>query len=606
MGCKCAAYNCRGNYKGEPYSHIVKFPSAESENDEFNEWVEAMPNTRESLLKLKEIWICKKHFDPTCKWKTTRGGKRPSVPPSIFDGVPKSCLKSPVSTRRSTSSLSEVRKQSQEAREQDADRIKDFNDFLDNVETQIDGGFNFIKSENEVSVLMTNVIGSRIIQFFHFTKVESPFGFLHLKHVEKNGIPIGKNVFDLQKNSLLHKWSQVRNIVSTLKCYESSTTDKIKKVIENCKELSELVDNPTFQFIQEQLQLMLTSPKGRRFSKYVLMFSAELICVSPVAYRLLQTSETVILPKEKLVRELMNRSFQNNSLSNLFQELKTEQRLVNVLFDEVKLKKAMRYSNSHVVGHAVNKPDQLANSALAIEIVCHFGGPRFVLNITPVACLTAVQLKELIQEALRVIREKGGCPIALISDNCPLNQGTYSLFGGPGHIAYEGLDLFLIYDFPHIFKNVRNNWFTEALKELKFTVDGHEYLARWSDVVSLYEEDRQNSLRLTKLTYTSVNPKPLQRQSVPLVHQVFHEKTVAAMKALKDKLNIQEGTILFIEMISNWFKMLNIKDKFVHQRLRDNLRAPWSKDCDTFPRLEKICNTVTTCKWTGGRVEKKS
>ena len=261
---------------------------------------------------------------------------------------------------------------------------------------------------------------------------------------------------------------------------------------------------------------MLTSSNGRRYSKHVLIFAAELICVSPAAYRLLPTSENLILPREKLVRELMNRSFQNNNLSKLFEKLKPEQRLVNILFDEVKLKKAMRYNDSHVIGYAVNSPtDQLATSALAIEIVCNFGGPRFVLSITPVASLKAEQQKQFIQEALRFIREKGGCPIVVVCDNCPLNQGTFSLFGDPGQIKYEGLDLFLIYDFPHIFENARNNWFTEGLKEIEFTVDGHEYLACWSDIVNLYEDDRQNSLRLTKLTYTSINPKPLQRQSVP-------------------------------------------------------------------------------------------
>ena len=130
-------------------------------------------------------------------------------------------------------------------------------------------------------------------------------------------------------------------------------------------------------------------------------------------------------------------------------ELKTEQHLVNILFDEVKLKKAMRYSNSHVIGHAVNSPEQLTTLALAKEIVCNFGGPRFVLSITPVACLKAAQLKTLIQEALHVVREKDGCPLVVVSDTCPLNQGVYSLFGGPGKIPYEGLDLFLIYDFPH-------------------------------------------------------------------------------------------------------------------------------------------------------------
>ena len=112
-------------------------------------------------------------------------------------------------------------------------------------------------------------------------------------------------------------------------------------------------------------------------------------------------------------------------------------------------------------------------------------------------------------------------------------------------------------------------------------------------------------MRLTKLTYTSVNPKPLQRQSVPLVYQVFNEKTVAAMKALKDKLKIQEGTILFIEIISNWLKMMNIKDKFVHQRLRDNFCAPWSNGCESFSHLENICNIITTCEWEGGRGREK-
>ena len=40
---------------------------------------------------------------------------------------------------------------------------------------------------------------------------------------------------------------------------------------------------------------------------------------------------------------------------------------------------------------------------------------------------------------------------------------------------------YLIYDYPHIFKNLRNNWITEAQKQLIFMVDGKEYLACWND-----------------------------------------------------------------------------------------------------------------------------
>ncbi|KAI6650787.1 hypothetical protein LOD99_7838 [Oopsacas minuta] len=82
-------------------------------------------------------------------------------------------------------------------------------------------------------------------------------------------------------------------------------------------------------------------------------------------------------------------------------------------------------------------------------------------------------------------------------------------------------------------KNLRNNWITDKLQELSSVDDGIEYLACWKDIHALYEEDKKSPLQLTKLTYTSVFPKPLQRQSVPLVCQVFHEKTVVALKALK-------------------------------------------------------------------------
>ena len=59
---------------------------------------------------------------------------------------------------------------------------------------------------------------------------------------------------------------------------------------------------------------------------------------------------------------------------------------------------------------------------------------------------------------------------------------------------------------------------------LSFVKDGKTYIAYWGDVRALYEEDRNTTLRLTKLTHTAVVLKLLQRQSVPLVCQVFNEK----------------------------------------------------------------------------------
>lgn len=159
---------------------------------------------------------------------------------------------------------------------------------------------------------------------------------------------------------------------------------------------------------------------------------------------------------------------------------------------------------------------------------------------------------------------------------------------------------FLVYDFIHIFKNIRNNCITEKLKELSFTVNNKEYVACWDDVTQLHNEVKQNSIRLTKLSYCCVHPKPLQRQSVQLVCRVFNDKTHAAFKVLQGRIIFQEGTPIFIYLITQWFKMMNVKDKFSCSR------APWTENCGNFDALQKTCEVISSCKWSGGRLRERS
>ena len=159
---------------------------------------------------------------------------------------------------------------------------------------------------------------------------------------------------------------------------------------------------------------------------------AEILNISTSAYRTLRRSEAVILPNERLIRKLLSKPFQDNDLKRILEKLKPEQRLVNVLFDEVKLREAIRFTGGHIVGHANDKERVLAKSALVFEIVCHHGGPRYILRIDPVAELKANQLKDRLMEVFYKVREKGVFPVSFICNNCPVNQSAYSLLGGPG------------------------------------------------------------------------------------------------------------------------------------------------------------------------------
>ena len=84
-----------------------------------------------------------------------------------------------------------------------------------------------------------------------------------------------------------------------------------------------------------------------------------------------------------------------------------------------------------------------------------------------------------------------------------------------------------------------------------------------------------------------------------MVTQVFNEKTIAAFKALKNKISPSEGTIIFMEMIVDWFKMCNVKDKYASLKNRGELLSPWTPNCSSFTKLKEIVDVVSNCKSEG-------
>ena len=63
----------------------------------------------------------------------------------------------------------------------------------------------------------------------------------------------------------------------------------------------------------------------------------------------------------------------------------------------------------------------LQHHALVIEVVCHFGGPKYILRIYPVAKLDSDQLKKVLLEALVAVTNAGGTIISCVGDNCKTN-----------------------------------------------------------------------------------------------------------------------------------------------------------------------------------------
>ena len=85
--------------------------------------------------------------------------------------------------------------------------------------------------------------------------------------------------------------------------------------------------------------------------------------------------------------------------------------------------------------------------------------------------------------------------------------------------------MFTLYDPPHLFKNTRNNWFTEKMQTLVFfDLDTNEELvAKWSDLIKIYKDEQISDLKNTKLDFKTLHPSNFEKQKVYLVCNAFNE-----------------------------------------------------------------------------------
>ena len=182
----------------------------------------------------------------------------------------------------------------------------------------------------------------------------------------------------------------------------------------------------------------------------------------------------------------------------------------------------------------------------------------------------------------------GGNNVAVINDGNRTNQKFFKLFDTDPKTPWVTKDgMFLLFDYVHLLKSIRNNWLTEAHQELEFEDDGKKFTAKWDHLIKLYELERKAGANdsgvygLSKLTEVAVRPKPIERQSVPTCLRVFCEETLTALKVHPGMDEKEcEGTIRFIDKVLSMWKILNVKSKFKDLRKIDPLVKEISSPSD--------------------------
>ena len=69
------------------------------------------------------------------------------------------------------------------------------------------------------------------------------------------------------------------------------------------------------------------------------------------------------------------------------------------------------------------------------------------------------------------------------------------------------------------------------MKTLAYTVDSNTKYACWKDLTDLYDHESNQLFKMSSLTKAAVYPRPVEKQKVSLVLNVFSDKTAAGLES---------------------------------------------------------------------------
>ena len=507
--------------------------------EERKTWIRSIPYlTEEKVNKLKKNpAVCIRHWPtnyPQVK-NAANGTMRPAVPPSIFEGIPQASIPTPPPPPRTTTRTSFMVRMAKE------DEVKEF---LDSDRVTFEEICQALRNEKHKFTAQTSSFATADALWVVSTEFCSGIPEFSLK-IKKDqsfeGFRMGAQctISTLSKNRItkLDRWSKVDEAVRFLSSKELNQYEKV---------------------IKEQIHSMKPQLVGKKvYDPDTLRRAFTYYATSRTLYRKLRKDYK--LPGEKTLSNLtskVNKLTDRNFLKEIFEALPNKQKECVVIVDEMHVKSALLLHGGTLFGKAKNKPDELATATLDIMVKCLKGGPTFMLKMIPVTGLDAEFQFEQVNTVIDIIKEVGGTTKSLIVDGNRINQAFYKMFEtvpGKPWLTVDGM--FLLFDFVHLLKSIRNNWLTEKTgSELQFTEKEKIFVAKWEDLLQLYhlekiESGNNSGVRgLSKLTEVAVTPKPVERQRVTTCLRVFCEETLTALK-VHPSVNASEGTYLSMKKV---------------------------------------------------------
>ena len=260
-----------------------------------------------------------------------------------------------------------------------------------------------------------------------------------------------------------------------------------------------------------------------------------------------------------------------------------QERNVTLHMDEIHVKSEFSYTGGRILGSSTTQ-NEAANTVLAFMVSSLCKKWSTVVRLLPCAKSSAAQILPILHE---VIKDVESCNLqiqVICTDNYPLNVNLFKLLSPASNLETcvpHPLDtcrpLYLIFDFVHIIKTVRNNWINQIDSNHTFSCPslvscGYTLKVPFQDLRNLFKLE-QNSVAKTahRLTVKSCWPSSLERQNVNLALRIFNDSTAAALTVHASKYGQVSETAQFISLICKVWKIFNINISNKDIRLNDEL-----------------------------------
>lgn len=386
---------------------------------------------------------------------------------------------------------------------------------------------------------------------------------------------------------------------------------KVEHVMQTLKTLG-LAEN-TLTFLEEQLRLCQKKKNGYRYTIKDKMLALSIYYQSSKAYKLLR--KIFILPsKSTIQKSLQNTNISPGFSDTLLQALKLkvqtmDNRDTNValVFDEMALKSALVYHNGldliegfEDLGES-GRNIYVADHALVFMVrglfskwkqpLAYFvtSGPIKGDNLHKVAKACLAKLEGIGLSVRVLICDQG-------SNNRNFIETHEKVTIERPYFIHNGRKVFVVYDPPHLLKNVRNN-----LKKGNLLC-GNEVIS-WQHITDFYNFDKKLSIRMApKLTDKHIELPPFTSMRVNLAAQVFSHSVAAGINSLATMKYLPSDACATAEFLETFDQLFNSFNSFSFASNSQKFRIPFHENSGHWPFLQGCLRFMAKIKTENGKV----